>query len=761
MIKHLPHSTISTLPSSSTDPNSSTNSEEEEEFLALLENELAENSPTQLSATQGTDVVVPEKSHEKVAEVIKEVPPAPVSTIAWADSFDSQGSYLLASAFDQVYLQPSGEVPLTGVTMQIPFFKRALDWLGVKVYAEGRKEFKSMISTFTQEEGLPPKQLEDEAKLLGELSRSLSYAIGVNRFANLDPEEAADKVSELSKSGPFSAKDALEQGLITGIKYKSEVKKELGEKAVFRTLASYHKIMNLAVNASLHEENKCNIAVIYLQGTISNAPGEFSASSVIKGLKEAGEDANIAAIVLRIDSGGGDVVASDSIWDAVRRVQEDHKKPVVASFGNVSASGGYYASAGADAILACESTITGSIGVASLRPTLTKKVFDRLGVSLQTIFTGSKMNSSLHELTLEEKARQSKHIDETYDTFLDKVCQGRKISRDAIEDLAGGRVWTGLAAWIRCNPGEELVKVGKKSNGQGQGDKIEKHTFGKIVELDAKKSKSAPRMVNLITNWKTTEVSQEEEMSTIHISAEATSTLSENQQDNVTANENEEAFGKEMIAEITADESNDQKIKGLGLIAKSVIEGNDVDEEARLAAKAHEAAEASHREKAKPDEANNSTVVGPYGKGLIDSIGGIWDAGGVASSIHFKMQLDKLVASGMTIEQAGKAIRPNAAREILPDKSESIFIDLNMIKYPREKKFWERVSEFNKVGDQPSLSLLPGFGNLGLQMREFVTDLAVDILIKCWRDPATIQRIINQVDKEQKMKMDYQSNLRM
>lgn len=253
---------------------------------------------------------------------------------------------------------------------------------------------------------------------MGELSKSLAYAIGVNRFPHMDPDEAADLVADLTKRGPFSAKEAAELGLITGVRYKREIVRLFGEEPHLRSVASYSRIYDKVLDKTLSDDEKTAVAVVYLRGTISNAPGDFSASSCIRGLKEAGEDEEIGAIVLRIDSGGGDVVASDSIWDAVKRVQEDYGKPVIASFGNASASGGYYAAAGADAILANESTITGSIGVASLRPTVTRTFFDRLGVTMQTIFTGSKQQSSLHELEPEQKERQSKHIDETYDSFL-------------------------------------------------------------------------------------------------------------------------------------------------------------------------------------------------------------------------------------------------------------------------------------------------------------------------------------------------------
>lgn len=285
-----------------------------------------------------------------------------------------------------------------------------------------------MVSTFVEEEGLPPKQKQNEAELLGELNRGLMHAIGVNRFADLDPDEAADKVTALSKNGPFSSIEACQAGLLTGTTFKRHIVSQLmdpekggKEDTKFKAFHHYCRVNDRHLNRHLKDDEILEVGVVYLLGTIGGGPGEFSASSVIRGLKEAGEDEDVNAIVLRIDSGGGDVVASESIWDAVRRVQEEYGKPVVASFGNASASGGYYAASAASAIMACENTITGSIGVASLRPTITKPFFDRLKIGLESYFTGSKALSTLHDLEPDQLERQKKHIDETYDDFLKKV----------------------------------------------------------------------------------------------------------------------------------------------------------------------------------------------------------------------------------------------------------------------------------------------------------------------------------------------------
>lgn len=703
---------------------------------------------------------------------------APVTTIAWADSFESQGSFLLASAFDHVYLQPSGSVPLMGVRFQLPFFKRALDWLGINVYAEARREFKSMISQFTQADGLPPAQIEDESRLLGELGRSLSYTIGINRFPHLHPDEAADKVMELSRQGPFAAKEAAEAGLITGIKYKRDVIKMLGEEPQLRTMASYSHIVDRDLERGLSDDEKARVAVVYLRGTISNAPGEFSASTVIKGLKEAGEDPDVSSVVLRIDSGGGDAITSDSIWEAVTRVREDCGKPVVASFGNMSASGGYFAAAGADAILACESTITGSIGVASLRPTFTKKFFERIGVRLQTLFTGTNVMSGVHELKPEEKERWSRHIDVTYSQFLDKVCDGRKISRDVIEELAGGRVWTGLSAYVHCNPDQELARADGQDSAKIEpiDEESTKAGDGSEPASSAEKQPLKEKMATLLREWQANDVTREGEMSTLRITSlpgasppklsskePSSNSATEHEDDEETATAARELA--EVLESTAKEEEKDTTRRGTcqpeAAAPKDSQDGaqsaNTEDEdESRLAVAAHEAAEASHSEdnakrdgSADEDKAEEEQL-GPYGRGLVDAIGGLYDAGVLALSMGLQQEVNTLIQEGMTPEQAADAVRPGAKREVGADGNLALTTDLKLVRYPKEKGFRERVRELNRRGDEPSLSLFfPGLNTLGTQLQTFFSDAAVQLLVRSWSDPAFVQRVTSTLEREQ------------
>ena len=170
----------------------------------------------------------------------------------------------------------------------------------------------------------------------------------------------------------------------------------------------------------LWRDQVVHVGVVYLQGALSHASGPFSVSAAIEGLREAVADERVHSIVLRIDSGGGDVVVSETLWDAVRRVREAGK-PVIVSFGNVAASGAYYVATAADAIFADENTVTGSIGVAMLRPTLTRALFDRLGIDTESHFTGSTASSVLQALDDAQLQRLRKQIDRTYGDFIHKV----------------------------------------------------------------------------------------------------------------------------------------------------------------------------------------------------------------------------------------------------------------------------------------------------------------------------------------------------
>ena len=371
------------------------------------------------------------------------------STVAWTDTFDRQTSYLLASTFERVYMQPTGTVPLVGMEAHVPFVRRLLSWLGVRVHSETRKELKSMTSTFVHDE-LPAAQLANYAEMLGDMQRHFARYLGQNRFKRDGLEAATDRAAALMHEGPYSAREALDVGLIDGTLHYHEHKSRL-EPGPRKSLVQYAKITSKAT-ASRPDPLSPKVALVYLNGAIDRTKRPSSASDAMRGLHEAAEQSDVDAIVLRINSGGGDVVTSETLWGVLQDIRARTKRPVVVSFGSVGASGAYYTAVAADAIFANQSTLTGSIGVALMRPTVTQGLLDKLHVNVQSLFTGSTALSSLHELDAQQVKRVQKNVDQTYEDFLHKVQQGRGLSRDVLDKLAGGRVMTGMRAWMECLP---------------------------------------------------------------------------------------------------------------------------------------------------------------------------------------------------------------------------------------------------------------------------------------------------------------------
>lgn len=730
-------------------------------------------------------------------------------SIAWADTFNSQGSFLLASAFDELWMQPAGSIPLTGLSAQIPFFKKVLDYFGIRVLAEARREYKSMISTFSREDSLTAPQIHNEAELLGELNRGLVHAIAVNRFPDEDPELTSSKVEAWMKQGPFSTREATQLGLINGAAFKRDIIKRLidpkhggNDETKFKSLHHYNKINDRHLDRQLSDDEVERVGVVYLLGGISSAPGEFSTSSVLKGLKEAAEHKDIKSIVLRIDSGGGDVVASESIWDAVRRVREDYGKPVVASFGNTAASGGYYAASAADAILACENTVTGSIGVASLRPTITRAFFDKFNIGIQTFFTASTSQSTLHELDEAQQAKSAKHIDEMYDEFLQKVCDGRSISREVVENLAGGRVMTGLSAWARCNPDAELDQV-QLNVATPSADKIVElgqdaaseqaetatHRADKVANEAVKSAVRRVKAVSLTSQWKTHEVSTSSGNNTVMIERigpnhAAVAPETESDSSNTNSNNDHNGLLSELIAKaeealLSRSDSANGDAPATAPVSNALTDAEKIkkrieEQESLLAVAAHSAAEQSRQHSSDNAEENEASDVstrnsgatvqsktGPYGKGLVDSIGGIWDSAYYAMALALQAEFEAMVTKdNLTIEQATAKIRPGADREVTDDGMLALATDLRLVRFPEDKPFWKKVQELNAKGDEPQLSLLPRAVSNTVAMMlqeagERAAKAAVRMLIATAADPSGVAAAFDDPQLAEKLRASH------
>jgi protease-4 len=386
-------------------------------------------------------------------------------TVAWAESFGefSTGNvpYYLATAFETIYLQPSGDVGLTGLAVERVFLRGALDKLGVTFEVGARHEYKSAAEQLT-ESGFSGPAREATERITESITTQLASAVAERK------QISADEVTDLINGGPFMADQALAMGLIDALGYRDEVyswvRKRAGADAVLLYLGRYQRSRELASRAKrMAAPRQESVALIHATGAIrrgrsGRSPMSGSAmgsDSITATLRAATADPRAKAILLRVNSPGGSYVASDSIWREVVRAR-NAGKPVVVSMGDVAASGGYYISMAADAILAQPATVTGSIGVVFGKPDL-GEMLGKAGVTTDSVVRGdhAAMFGTTHPFTAEEWELVNNWLDHVYADFTGKVAAGRGISAERVHELARGRVWTGADA-LDCGLVDEL-----------------------------------------------------------------------------------------------------------------------------------------------------------------------------------------------------------------------------------------------------------------------------------------------------------------
>jgi protease-4 len=361
---------------------------------------------------------------------------------AFADSFGelSAGNegYYLATAFDQIHLQPVGLVGLTGLMAEIPFVRRVLDQLGVELSISQREQYKTAFDSFTQT-GLTPANREMLDQLLDSLAGQLRDGIAKGR--RLDPE----RVRALIDGGPYTDQEALAAGLVDRLDYWDEVldaSRDRGGETV--SLRDYARASGDA------PKRGTRVAFLRAAGTIQ--PGGQGLGSGINAdpMAEALEDAidadEVKAILLRLDSPGGSPGASETIARQIRRAGAANK-PVIVSMGNAAASGGYWVAMDATAIVAQPATFTGSIGVIAGKPVLTG-LWEKLGVEWAQLPRAANAAIWSFNAPYSERgrARLESILDAIYGRFKEGVARGRKLPPERVEALAQGRVWTGSEA---------------------------------------------------------------------------------------------------------------------------------------------------------------------------------------------------------------------------------------------------------------------------------------------------------------------------
>ncbi|WP_410792780.1 signal peptide peptidase SppA [Kribbella sp. C-35] len=394
---------------------------------------------------------------QELREAVADFRTSGKAAVAWTESFGETGQgtvpYYLATAFDEIWLQPSGDLAITGVSVQAVFIRGALDKAGVIPQFGKRREYKTAADTFTEREMTAPAR-EMASRLAESAYEQIVEGIAVRR--RLD----SARVRELVDSAPLPAQVGLDAGLVDRLGYRSDVYDELEKQLQYddRLLAERYirrgpRTLD-EVRKNLPWPQKPLVAVVRVTGGISvgrnsNSPmgGPGSGSDTVgAALRAVADNERVKAVVLRVDSPGGSYVASDAIRNEVLRLRSTGR-PVIASMGGVAASGGYFVAMPADVIVAQPGTITGSIGVLTGKGVV-RDALGRIGISREAVSEGAnaQMYSAQEEFTDEQWARLEETLDRIYKDFVAKAAQDRGLPEEQLESLARGRVWTGADA---------------------------------------------------------------------------------------------------------------------------------------------------------------------------------------------------------------------------------------------------------------------------------------------------------------------------
>jgi len=366
--------------------------------------------------------------------------------LAYADVY-TQTTYYMASVADKVYLNPEGEFAFIGMRSEIMFFKEAMEKLGLEPQIIRHGKFKSAVEPFMYTK-MSDENREQIMTYMGSIWNHLLE--GISKERQLSVKALNDMADNLTIK---NAQAAVENGLIDGLKYKDEILADLAERTE-KTDDKKIETINLSKYFKAPGEKKKSleknkIAVVYASGSVIMGEGQegtIGSERISKAIREARKDSTVKAIVFRVNSGGGSALASEIIWREVKLAQE--VKPVIASLGDVAASGGYYIVAPAQKIIASPNTITGSIGVFGLLFSGKDLLNNKLGVHVDVAKTNkfADMGSFNRPLTAQEREIIQFGVEEIYDTFISHVAEGRNMTKEQVDEIGQGRVWSGANA---------------------------------------------------------------------------------------------------------------------------------------------------------------------------------------------------------------------------------------------------------------------------------------------------------------------------
>jgi len=368
-------------------------------------------------------------------------------TVAYAETFGEvgpgNGAYYLATAFDEIYLQPSGNIGLTGLMYQSTFFRGTLDKLHITPRMDHRKEFKNAKNILTETEFT---EAHEEAVKKVMDSHFSQIVQGIVESRGISKEQ----LTTLIDNAPLLGDEAIKAKLVDELLYRDEVYEKVKAKAEGAKLLYLGKYLERAGRP--HKKGP-TIALIYGVGGVHRGRSEYSVFSgsqsmgsdtITAAFRDAVADKKVKAILFRVNSPGGSYVASDTIWREVVKAR-DANKPVIVSMGNVAGSGGYFVSMPANKIVAQPATITGSIGVVSGK-LLTREFWkEYIGITFDEVQTSKNANFSAgtYDFSPEQWQKLQDFLDRVYDDFTTKVAQGRQMEKEKVLSIAKGRIWTG------------------------------------------------------------------------------------------------------------------------------------------------------------------------------------------------------------------------------------------------------------------------------------------------------------------------------
>jgi protease-4 len=359
--------------------------------------------------------------------------------------FYYHASYYLASVADSVFMHPQGDLVLNGMTAQIGFFSETMKKIGVEMQVIRSGKFKGAVEPYTRND-LSPENKEQIQVYVNDVYNETVESISKSRkVAKAKVIKYFDEMSVRNAEGFIQSK--LGDAAFYKDEFENTIRKRIGlkddEKINYTSEQKYAKVPQKT------SKSKDRIAVLYLEGSImsgSSITGTIGSVSAVKEIEKLRKNKKIKAVVLRVNSPGGSALASDDIWKALKLLAKE--KELVVSMGDVAASGGYYIASAAKTIVAEPVTITGSIGVFGLIPNVEKLLNEKMGVYLEFVGTGKNSDFGRPDKKLSDDHRAffEGMIDRVYDTFLQRVSEGRNMSQAEVHEIAQGRVWTGIRA---------------------------------------------------------------------------------------------------------------------------------------------------------------------------------------------------------------------------------------------------------------------------------------------------------------------------